>query len=92
MADQNIVKDNVVYNWRTVLVIPHKIIYEKVRDMCLELEKENKKFKYHTPNKTRGKGPQYQVWIYSINRQQAYERGDYFHQKFGIRYYVNARR
>ena len=87
MLDQN----NVSYNWRTVLIIPHKVIFEKITGLCEDLEKENQKFKYFTPNKTRGKGPQYQIWIYSVNKQEAYERGNLFHQRFGIRYYVNPR-
>ena len=87
MVDQG----NVSYRWRTVIVIPHKSIFEKVQDTCKELEKDDKKFTFFAPNKTRGKGPQYQVWIYSVTKEQAYERGNFFHQKFGIRYYVNPR-
>ncbi|NVM02338.1 MAG: hypothetical protein HWN67_08375 [Candidatus Helarchaeota archaeon] len=88
MSDQG----NISYNWRTVIVVPHKNVFEKIKEMCIKLQEEKKNFTYFSPNKTRGKGPQYQVWIYSINKQQAYERGDYFHQKFGVRYYVNPRR
>ena len=79
------------YRWRTVIVIPHKDVFEKIKEMCVKLDKEDEKFTFYTPNKTRGKGPKYQIWIYSIRKEQAYERGDFFHQKFGVRYYVNPR-
>lgn len=78
------------FRWRTVVIIPHKDMYEKVRELCVEMDKDEK-FTYYTPNKTRGKGPKYQIWVYSVTKEEAYERGDLFHQKFGVRYYVNAR-
>ncbi|MHA1379117.1 MAG: hypothetical protein ACTSRG_12110 [Candidatus Helarchaeota archaeon] len=89
MAEQE--KMTPTFRWRTVIVIPHKNMYEKVRELCVTLDKKNDKFTFYTPNKTRGKGPKYQVWIYSVTKEEAYERGDLFHQKFGVRYYVNPR-
>jgi len=67
------------------------VIFEKIKEMCIDLEKNDSTFTYFTPNKRRGKGPKYQIWIYSVTKEKAYERGDFFHQKFGVRYFVNAR-